>query len=56
MAGPPLNYSMFVNEDQIVVLVRDNKDPRMKMIADYYDAESGNYNESVKLPDGLLHY
>ena len=52
--GPPLNYSMFVNEDQVVVLVRDNKDPRVKMIADYYDAESGNYNESVKLPDGLF--
>ncbi len=52
--GPPLNYSMFVNDDQVVVLVRDNKDPRVKMIADYYDAESGNYNESVKLPDGLF--
>lgn len=52
--GPPLNYSMFVNDDQVVVLVRDNKDPRMKMIADYYDAENGNYNESVKLPDGLF--
>ena len=52
--GPPLNYSMFVNDDQVVVLVRDNKDRRMKMIADYYDAGSGNYNESVKLPDGFF--